>query len=309
MPEIEQFAHDWYHTRLEKQPDRNEYLESLFSILRNEEHVAIRELARNPLLLTIMVLVHRIDAVLPDERHVLYQKCTETLLNTWHTWKFHEMDRLHRAKVDRQNIQRMQAIAYWMHHQMGGTEAGQQAVVRYAALHKCLIEHIKGEMPPNPNYAPADIATAFIEFVQDRAGILVEIGDQHFSFVHLTFQEYLTAAHICTLSELNGVKKAWSKEIEDHCPDPRWHEVIRLLVAGYDSNVSQEFLVEGILGLDPTGAKNAKLLGGLLLDGVAVAYVRKGDDLRSSSPRMLWRESGERAEKYSFVTSYLPPEG
>ena len=118
--------------------------------------------------------------------------------------------------------------------------------------------------PPNPDYAPEDIATAFIEFVQDRAGLLIEIGDQEFSFVHLTFQEYLTAAHIRTLSELNGVKEAWSNEIKDQCPDPRWREVLRLLVAGYGSNASQEFLVEHMLAVQPVNTTNAQLLGGLL---------------------------------------------
>jgi hypothetical protein len=275
IEEIEQFARDWYDARLERPHDREEYLGSLLGILRNEEHVAIRELARNPLLLTIIVLVHRIDAVLPDERHVLYQKCTETLLNTWHTWKFHDMDRLHRAKVDRLNMQRMQAIAYWMHHEMGKAESGRQSVVPYKALHDHLTKHIRSETPPNPEYAAEDIATAFIEFVQDRAGLLMEIGEQKFSFIHLTFQEYLTAAHIKTLSELNGVKDAWGTEIVDHCGDPRWREVIRLLVAAYGSDVSQEFLVDSILTIEHAAASIAQLLGGLLLDGVAAAQMKK----------------------------------
>jgi predicted NACHT family NTPase len=59
--------------------EQKEYRDSLLKILENERHIAIRELAQNPLLLTIMVLVHRIDAVLPDERHVLYQKCIPTI--------------------------------------------------------------------------------------------------------------------------------------------------------------------------------------------------------------------------------------
>jgi hypothetical protein len=277
MEEIEQFVRDWYQARLEKPRDRKVYLDSLLGILQSEEHEAIRELARNPLLLTIMVLVHRIDAVLPDERHVLYQKCTETLLNTWHTWKFAELDRLHRAKVDRQNMQRMQSVAYWMHHEMGRTEAGRQAVVSYEALHRHMTKHIAAEQPANPDYAPEDIATAFIEFVQDRAGLLIEIGDRNFAFVHLTFQEYLAAAHIRTLSELNGVKEAWSSEIVDHCSDPRWSEVIRLLVAGYGSNASQKFLIERILTLDNVIPTYAQLLGGLLLDGVAAAQTRKAE--------------------------------
>jgi hypothetical protein len=184
MEEIERFVRDWYNARLEKPRERKDYLDSLLSILRNEEHESIRELARNPLLLTIIVLVHRIDAVLPDGRHVLYQKCTETLLNTWHTWKSHDTDALHRAKGDRLHMQRIQSIAYWMHHRMGGTKTGQQAVVPYDALHKHLTKHIVGGKPPNTDFAPDDLATVFIEFVQDRAGLLIEIGDQEFSFVH-----------------------------------------------------------------------------------------------------------------------------
>ena len=277
--EIVQFVHDWYDVRLEKPHDRREYLDSLLAILRNDQHVAIRSLARNPLLLTIMVLVHRIDAVLPDERHVLYQKCTETLLNTWHTWKFHEMDRLHRAKVDQQNMHRMQAIAYWMHHEMGGEKSGQQAVVAYDALHSVLSKHIATETPPNPQYPPEVIATAFMEFVQDRAGLLIEIGDRQFSFVHLTFQEYLTAARIRTLAELNGVRKAWGTEILDHCADPRWREVLRLLVAGY-SQEAQVFLFDAILDAAGTDANVAQLLGGLLMDGVPAALVHKEDVMR-----------------------------
>jgi hypothetical protein len=272
MAEIERFVDDWYRVRVERPKDRKDYQQSLLAILRNEEHEAIRELARNPLLLTIMVLVHRIDAVLPDERHVLYQKCTETLLNTWHTWKFHEMDRLHRAKVDRLNMQRMQAIAWWMQRRMGETEAGRQAVVTYADLHGELTRHIADEKPPNPDYAPEDIATAFIEFVQDRAGLLVEIGDRQFSFVHLTFQEYLTAGHIKTLTEPLSVRDAWDQQIAPHCTDPRWREVIRLLVASYGANRSQELLVEWMLELPPDPHLSL-LLGGLYLDGVAAAQM------------------------------------
>jgi len=90
LPEMEQFVNDWYAFRIEHIRERETNVKDLIRILQSEDHKAIRELAENPLLLTIIALVHRIDAVLPDERVVLYQKCTETLLNTWHTWKFRD---------------------------------------------------------------------------------------------------------------------------------------------------------------------------------------------------------------------------
>ena len=89
-----------YAVRIENPKERDQHANDLIRILQEKEHEAIGELAQNPLLLTIFALVHRIDAVLPDERVVLYQKCTETLLNTWHTWKFREMEIKHREQVE-----------------------------------------------------------------------------------------------------------------------------------------------------------------------------------------------------------------
>jgi hypothetical protein len=83
LPEIEQFIRDWYAVRIKNPKERDDHANGLIRILQEKEHEAIGELAQNPLLLTIIALVHRIDAVLPDERVVLYHKCTETLLNTW----------------------------------------------------------------------------------------------------------------------------------------------------------------------------------------------------------------------------------
>jgi hypothetical protein len=277
IEEIEQFITEWYHGQIGSIQDQLEYRDSLLKIIRNDSHVAIRELAKNPLLLTIIVLVHRIDAVLPDQRHVLYQKCTETLLNTWHTWKFYNRENLHRVRDDRLNMLRMQAIAYWMHHQISKAESGRQAVVSYKELHDYLTQHIMKEkrLDPEKNYEPEDIATVFIEFIQDRAGLLIEIGDLQFSFIHLTFQEYLTAMNIKTISELNGVTNAWKKEISARCNDPNWREVLRLLIASYGSDDSQEYLIKKIIDTDKIDQRNAQLLGGLLLDGVESAIMMK----------------------------------
>lgn len=219
LPEIEQFVNDWYRARIENKRERDLNAADLIRIVRDEAHVAIRELAQNPLLLTIIALVHRIDAVLPDERVILYQKCTETLLNTWHTWKYRE-----------------------------------------------------------PDSEPEDLAEEFLEFVKKRAGLLIEVGDRKYSFVHLTFQEYLTASHIATVSEKDGVNKMW-QTISDHCHEPAWQEVIRLLIANLKADESQEMIIDNILSGCKQEPKNLlpQLLGGLLLDGIEPARLRKQD--------------------------------
>lgn len=289
LPEMEQFVEDWYRVRIENKGECDANVKDLVRILKDDSHKAIRELAENPLLLTIVALVHRIDAVLPDERVVLYQKCTETLLNTWHTSKHRESEMRSKGKVERRNRRRMETIANWMHCRSVSTGRDARAVVPYDDLLDFLTRYITEiEKSSDPDNDPVDLAGEFLEFVKKRAGLLIEAGDQQYSFVHLTFQEYLTASHIITVNEKEGAQGIW-KAIKDKCTDPRWHEVIRLLVASLKSDESQEFLLEQIFAEEVNDQYSAKsrLLGGLLLDGIESAEEQKeqilGELIRSSS--------------------------
>jgi len=270
LPEIEQFVNDWYRVRIENPREREENVKDLIRILRDPNQVAIRKLAENPLLLTIIALVHRIDAVLPDERVILYQKCTETLLNTWHMWKFRQTEIRNRGRIERRNRLRIEAIANWIHNRSVSVGETERAVVSYQDLKGFLTTHIeKYEKIYDAEYDPEDLADEFLKFVKNRAGLLIEVGDNQYSFVHLTFQEYLTASYITTINEKEGVRGIW-ENIKNHCHDPRWHEVIRLLIAGLKSDESQQFLVENILS-EEEEALLFQLLIGLLLDGIQPA--------------------------------------
>ena len=140
--EIEEFIGKWYRVRIPHGPERQRNIDDLVSIIKNPDSHAIRELAENPLLLTIICLVHRVDAVLPDERVVLYQKCTETLLNTWHTWKYRTEDTRNRSRIEKQNRARMEAIAYWMHTAFETTDPAGRSVAAHEDLLEFLTSYI-----------------------------------------------------------------------------------------------------------------------------------------------------------------------
>ena len=277
LPEIERFVHDWYQFRIENENERNANIKDLIRIMRDESSTSIKELAENPLLLTIVTLVHRIDAVLPDERVVLYQKCTETLLNTWHTWKYRDIEVKNRGRVERRNRRRMEAIAHWMQGRSLGTGKSQRFVAPYVDLLNFLTQYIVDvEKAADPDNDPEDLASDFLEFVRQKAGLLIEVGDQTFSFVHLTFQEYLTSSYLITTSEKDGLASIWNK-LRARCADTKWYEVIRLLVAGLKSEDSQEFMIEKLLSekSSENDIISPLLLGGLLIDGVGSAEVHK----------------------------------
>lgn len=281
LPEIEKFVRDWYEFRIENETERSLNVDDLVRILKDEDHIAIRELAENPLLLTIVALVHRVDAVLPDERVVLYQKCTETLLNTWHTWKFREAEGKNRGKIERQHRRRMEALANWMHTRSVGTNVNARAVSPYAELKNFLTDYIEQVEKPNDPFSDAeDFAEEFIEFIKKRAGLIIEVGDDQYSFIHLTFQEYLSSSYIITNNETLGVSGIW-KAIKTHCNDSRWHEVIRLLIAELRSDDAKEWLIKEIIALKNKrdDVLRCQLLGGLLLDGIQAAEDHAGEIL------------------------------
>ncbi len=104
-------------------------------------------------------------------------------------------------------------------------------------------------------------------FVKERAGLLIEVGSDLYSFVHLTFQEYLSASHLRKSGETAGVSVIWDI-ISERCAQPRWHEVIRLLVGSFERSESQQYILERILrDPDDRHALNCSLLaGGGLVD-------------------------------------------
>ena len=265
--EIRSFIEDWYRIRVDSAVERQANVDDLTRIIQNPDSTAIRDLARNPLLLTIVALVHRIDAVLPDERVVLYQKCTETLLNTWYRWKFKDEDEKSKGKIERRNRKRIEAIAFWMQCRSVNAEQG-RAVVSKDEIHLFLTGIIVDKEFIDLDDAK-DEAAEFLDFIKSRTGLLIEAGDELYSFLHLTFQEYLAATYLLYRGEFEGVPKIWDM-VGNFVGNPRWHEVIRLLIASLKSEEGQEFFLDKISLIDDgvIALQNSLLLGGLLLDGI-----------------------------------------
>jgi hypothetical protein len=175
LSEIHSFISDWYAARVENRSERKANIDDLVRIVANPDSAAIRDFARNPLLLTIIALVHRIDAVLPDERVVLYQKCTETLLNTWYRWKFRDDDEKSKGRIERRNRRRIEAVAFWMQNRALNAEKG-RAVVPLLELGQFLREFIATH-ERIADHDAEDQADEFLSFVKSRTGLLGECQD------------------------------------------------------------------------------------------------------------------------------------
>jgi len=214
--DIKSFVEKWYQARERDVAIRRERTEHLIKTIMGEER--IKSLAANPLMLTIIALVHRIEAELPHERVKLYDKCVTTLVETW--------DKVRGIKTAlRRRL--LEKLAYWMHSQPG--EKGRTREVREGNLRLQLTQFLQADpnLPWDEEQIQQEVEN-FITLVRTRSGLLVERGDDVYTFSHLTFQEYLAACDI--EKRLAHSTDAIWHEIQPKLHDAHWREVILLLL-------------------------------------------------------------------------------
>ncbi|UBF26959.1 NACHT domain-containing protein [Kovacikia minuta CCNUW1] len=227
---MEEFVNRWYDSRVQDTAEAQRRKESLRKALNDNDR--IKHLARNPLLLTIIALIHRYQAVLPKERYKLYDKAVETLLTSWDANKeLTNQTVLHHLKLD--DLRRlMESLAYWIHsHPEGNTgdAAGGTLIDRDELIQK-LSQEIK-TLKQLQLYEAKEEAKRFVEFIRDRTGLLNEQGQDCYAFVHKTFQEYLCAQEINYQAENEGDFEIVLKHITNHLHQQHWREVLLLLIA------------------------------------------------------------------------------
>jgi formylglycine-generating enzyme required for sulfatase activity len=181
-------------------------------------------LAPNPLLLTVMALVHTHKGRLPEARALLYEETVDILLWRWEQVKAGEQEggpRLQqllleagRTDVDLKRV--LWRLAYEAHAQEdrdrdreGLADIGELRLIKTLAA-------LKG--------GDRNWAYQVVEAMKLRAGLLLERAPEVFTFPHRTFQEYLAGAHLAAQADLARRAAALAAE------GAAWREVILLAV-------------------------------------------------------------------------------
>ena len=181
----------------------------------------VRPLAANPLLLSILALIHQKGVGLPQRRVELYQECTEFLLGYWDQIRGgdtgHELAKLG-GLTRQEKCALLEPIALWIHERgEKGTEVSRKELE--AQLAEQFLARFGDSGTP-----PKQRAKEFVDIIEQRAGLIVEREQDTFAFTHLTFQEYLAAR---ALSD----REDFVEQTVKHLHDPWWREVHLLEVA------------------------------------------------------------------------------
>ncbi|MEU5892784.1 NACHT domain-containing protein [Streptomyces sp. NPDC047461] len=226
--QIGSFARHWYGTAFPHDRERAMRLcERLTGAVARSRPV--RELARNPLLLTILAIIGR-RRELPRDRHGVYRHAVAVLVAHWdeHTKYLkgpgdpHFLDEEDRRELLRLVARKMQD--------------GQDGIAGNHIHRDDLLTVFKNylrltfELPPKEAVV---VARGMVDLFRERNFILSHYGGGVYGFVHRAFLEYLAAEDI----ERRYTRgREWTREefiehvVLRRAGDPAWHEVLLLLV-------------------------------------------------------------------------------
>ena len=248
---IEEFIQRWYYSQIQDKAEAQRLKESLSKVL--SEHEQIRKLARNPLLLTIITLIHRYHFRLPLERYQLYDQAVDLLLTCWdnkpdinktdisnnHTLKYLGLNDCRRL---------MERLGYWMHTQEIKKETGKKETGKkekegrivinrdelmawfgreIKTLKQIQLYEAKAEAKRLVNLISVRVAAP----KEHRTGLLTQQGLDGYAFIHKLFQDYLCAQEINYQADNEGNFDIILNHIQDYLHDSQSQDVLLLLIA------------------------------------------------------------------------------
>jgi formylglycine-generating enzyme required for sulfatase activity len=256
QPKINQFIDCWYNEwkRIDRarESDYERKRKNLSDTLAPNDWRHLAEIADNPLMLTVMAVVHTYEGELPDARALVYEKCIDLLLLRWEAerqvlgGKSQRQSLLDALQVNKKALElALQEIAYNAHASEVGAGRERGAAAR-------VVEDIM--LGPLSAYLrEQEKVDIFLDYCRTANGLLLFQGTARlpnapsdspprrvYTFPHRTFQEYLAARHLGRKSDPEEVRQHLDKG--DH-----WREVIIFLGEHLCFRDDKDYLVESIL--------------------------------------------------------------
>ena len=211
--QIKTFVANWFRTQ-EGERDE-EACNKFLAEFGREDNKGLRELARTPLLLTLLCLAFDETMTFPQRRVEIYKEALDALLKKWDSSRRIKRDEVYRKLSLGHKENMLARIA-------AETFEGNEYFIPQSQLERLITDFIKNVPPHDENQLPD--GEVILKAIEAQHGIFVERAREIYSFSHLTFQEYFTARYIVD----NAAKGTLPKLVKAHCTDSRWREVFLL---------------------------------------------------------------------------------
>lgn len=245
--QIADFLDRWHRLAFPSAPDlgarRHERLKETLA-----NNPTVRDLCRNPLLLTLVALLNRGDE-LPRRRHKLLERATELMLSQWETNK--NLPAGSAIQFDPADKRRYLAELAW--HMLTELPEGPGNVIEGEDLERFTIAFCERHFQASALPAAAN-ARALIQHLRERNYILGLLGGTQFGFLHKAFFEYLAAeeaAHRFRSQQwlLSDLKRIFV----EYWRDDAWAEILLLICGLLQEDRSEPVVsaLQAVLGSAP----------------------------------------------------------
>ncbi|NER92163.1 HEAT repeat domain-containing protein [Moorena sp. SIO3A2] len=277
--QIQTFIEHWHELTFTDQADKVRKRERLQNAIKTSS--PIRQLAQNPLLLTMMAILNR-NQELPRDRSELYNQSSRLLLHRWDVERaLLEDNRLDPKTIDYQDKQQMLGkVADFMQGNQAGLAGN---LISAEDLERIIFEELKLREVTNPRA----VAKVMINQLRTRNFILCFMGADYYAFVHRTFLEYFCAWEFVRKFEKTqkiDLEQLQTQVFGQHWRDESWHEVLRLIVGMIDSRKAGE-IIEYLIA--QYGESNR--FGNLFLAADFLSEVRNRYEIKSTDTTLLNR--------------------
>jgi predicted NACHT family NTPase len=222
--QIQAFADKWFKAKEPEQVDgegRSIAAQLFWQAL--EEQEPIKELAANPLLLTLLCLEFEESSEFPQSRAELYERGLNILLSKWDGQRRIKRDEVYkRLPIKRKEMM----LGHLAMHTFDRGEYFFRAHVAERQIGQ-YIQNLP-DASTDPDSLLVD-SRAVLKSIESQHGLLTERATDIYSFSHLTFHEYFTAKNILDTSASDAQQKTLDS-LAEHVNEKRWREVFLLVV-------------------------------------------------------------------------------
>ena len=248
------------------------------------EQPHLRDLARNPMQLTILLhLIHVQGVALPEKRTILYDEYMKLFFNR-------EAEKSPIVRDQRELILSIHGVLAWLLHTQAEDGVGSGSIAK-TALHEAVRSYLIDE-EHNPN-----LAEELLHGTVERVGALVERRKGMFEFEVQPLREYFTARHLYTTAPQQPAARDCSgtrpERFQAIARSSYWTNVTRFFCGFY--NVGElASLVDGVAELGEDEERS------LLSQPRRLAMMLLADRVFTQAPRMMKRLIGLLAEEPAF---------
>ncbi|MFK3650379.1 NACHT domain-containing protein [Lysobacter enzymogenes] len=185
--QIKRFSLNWYRDQgsadLEARLLRDDFFDAICS------NKSTLRLARTPNLLTMMALIYRVRARLPNGRALLYEDIAQAYLESIDTARKLKDEFSWKSKK-----RWLARVAFEM--QLRRSNSASFSDRELLVDRQQVLDWVSSAINEAEDQVPEGYAEKYLDWITRRSGLLLPRGPDQFSFLHLSFQEYFSALYI-----------------------------------------------------------------------------------------------------------------